>query len=953
MWHEHGGASSIFNSGGSGHGHGSTSPTSGTNDASYALSPKRAKPKKHHSKINSMKSKRSTINYLQNSALQHASNLRKAQNSQAQNVPQNHKPFQKHRPAQIITNPDRAFHSSSLESAIQKVAAFKKRRAPIRLNPMESLVSQPQPQSDPKDVGIGTKIRGLSLAKQTAKKKVSEFRVKRSEVQTPEVMGYMKKMWEDEGGLKFYEHEHEHENNGGGNFNSDNISVETVQANNILDSWVRSFELEQDSYDSISVFAEVRLKEALASTEELISWGDRKNSWDDKHSQGPSPIRAALCCDLLRKISTMFGRYKPVMETLTSELLLCIYEDYPSVISGGTHVDARTLFRCSPYFTSLKNCKLHRDELMDELQVYNDGVDLRKALVKCSVGVKTMFNDARRAIRDMIFKVWAAYVRGRTKKAKKLKLRVQLNVWFKMWKGRYLRWKEHGYFYDSESDNESVVSDLEMVGQEDQRGSMRGMMAMRVNGMKAIAEDADSSYEKLKERMQQANSPAMSHTSGSSDGTRSPSPTQTLNQHSYNKHKTAMGKFKSIGRKTLMIKNASGALPPKNGGHGHRTLKIIKELTEASGRIIMQCERRRCHVELTSISCQTDPVTITDLGEASASAGAGAASNSKEAPNTPKDNQASLKSVLGGKKEKPMSVENAMTLVPSIYEQYLTMLANPGPDTIGKHLNMVTFTKNSLIRKYGLKNVAMKQFRALGALLQTKKALKISRLRVFASLYGLPTVHGGEALPYSVEYVDFFFKNILEHTFLDPKHCNAILAAKGRSDLDKDQLIDRMEMIFPHFQKKDGFKFMMLEQKVDGMTANVVKGIDMVDADDVVEVMIPFWKQEDLLSLLTWKKNRAFRNFQQSIRARRRRLKKEHDMEHRLEDKFVERFGDADFYVESQEELDEFCQSIGVFAGKHTMEEMLKHMKEFEKRREKGVLKKGTAEKSDGSHIGM
>jgi hypothetical protein len=58
-----------------------------------------------------------------------------------------------------------------------------------------------------------------------------------------------------------------------------------------------------------------------------------------------------------------------------------------------------------------------------------------------------------------------------------------------------------------------------------------------------------------------------------------------------------------------------------------------------------------------------------------------------------------------------MSIENAMTLVPSIYMEYLTMLANPGPDTIGKHLNMVTFTKNSLIRKYGLKNVAMKQFR--------------------------------------------------------------------------------------------------------------------------------------------------------------------------------------------------------------------------------------------------
>ena len=145
--------------------------------------------------------------------------------------------------------------------------------------------------------------------------------------------------------------------------------------------------------------------------------------------------------------------------------------------------------------------------------------------------------------------------------------------------------------------------------------------------------------------------------------------------------------------------------------------------------------------------------------------------------------QASLKSVLGGKKEKAMSLDNAMTLIPSIYEQYLTMLENPGPDTVGKHLNLVTFTKNALIRKYGLKNVAMKQFRAFAATLQTKKALNISRLRTFASLYGLPTSHGSAAKPYDPDYVDFFFKNMLCNVFLDPKHCNAVLAAKGRLEV--------------------------------------------------------------------------------------------------------------------------------------------------------------------------
>ena len=78
---------------------------------------------------------------------------------------------------------------------------------------------------------------------------------------------------------------------------------------------------------------------------------------------------------MLRKIGTMFGRYKGVMDTLTSELLRCIYEDYGAVIDGGQHVDARVLYRCSPYFDSLKNCKDHRDELIDEVRNYEEQID--------------------------------------------------------------------------------------------------------------------------------------------------------------------------------------------------------------------------------------------------------------------------------------------------------------------------------------------------------------------------------------------------------------------------------------------------------------------------------------------------------------------------------------------------------------------------------------------------
>ena len=289
----------------------------------------------------------------------------------------------------------------------------------------------------------------------------------------------------------------------------------------------------------------------------------------------------------------------------------------------------------------------------------------------------------------------------------------------------------------------------------------------------------------------------------------------------------------------------------------------------------MHCERRRNHVDLVNAACQTDPVIFGEVKPAAG--GEEEETERKEDASLPKE--PSLKSVLGGKKEKPMSVDNAMLLVPSIYEQYMTMLENPGPDTEGKHLNLVTFTKNALIRKYGLKNVAMKQFRAFAACLQSKKALKLSRLRTFASLYGLPTAHGAEGKAYDVSYVDFFFKQLLCNVFLGAKHCNAILAAKGRSDIDKDKFIEkRMEEIFPNFLRKDGFKYMVLERSIEDSTSRVVKGIDMVDADDLIEKLVPHWMQETLLRKMTWQTMRCIRNFQQKcLHAMRKRREMETD----------------------------------------------------------------------------
>lgn len=189
----------------------------------------------------------------------------------------------------------------------------------------------------------------------------------------------------------------------------------------------------------------------------------------------------------------------------------------------------------------------------------------------------------------------------------------------------------------------------------------------------------------------------------------------------------------------------------------------------------------------------------------------------------------------------------------------------------------------------------MKQYRALAALITSKKGLEHPRIRVFATLYGLSSHAGEEGQGYKAEYVDFFFQQILPNVFASAKQVNAILGAKGHSDIDLDKFLKRMENIFPNFLKKDGFKYMVLEDKIEKKMSRKTKGIEMVDADDVIECLINHWQQEIILcsDRISWDTMRLLKNFQQRAKAILRQRKAEHEAEHKLEEKWTAMYGDV------------------------------------------------------------
>ena len=194
--------------------------------------------------------------------------------------------------------------------------------------------------------------------------------------------------------------------------------------------------------------------------------------------QDQSEIRAAICCDLLKKTSRMFGRYESLMETLTDELLKNVYADYDSVLRDCAEQNARVYYECTPFFTIAKNLSAENEDLSDELEMYNEGVNVRKALVKCSVGVRTLFNDNKRLIRDMIFRIWRQYCVSRNRKMKRLRNRVCIEPWFHIWVKRHERYHNQGYFYDTDSD-----SDIEVGGDNYDGGELLGgwLRLRRVN----------------------------------------------------------------------------------------------------------------------------------------------------------------------------------------------------------------------------------------------------------------------------------------------------------------------------------------------------------------------------------------------------------------------------------------------------------------------------------------
>ena len=205
----------------------------------------------------------------------------------------------------------------------------------------------------------------------------------------------------------------------------------------VVRDWSRSFHREESSFESVSVFLETRLREALVQTSAA-------------GMAAPNRARAAMVCDLLLKVPRLFGRYAPLVRNLVSEVLRCVYDDFESLeakviskrlskkseeedgfLEALDSIDAQTLFGETAYFDMAFAFRKRAAMLQAELKESSEGAGLVKIFRE-----RFLLWDGRNLLlRCILFFGWRKYTRTMVTGRLRLK-RMRLQYWYdRFWEG--------------------------------------------------------------------------------------------------------------------------------------------------------------------------------------------------------------------------------------------------------------------------------------------------------------------------------------------------------------------------------------------------------------------------------------------------------------------------------------------------------------------------------------
>ena len=112
-----------------------------------------------------------------------------------------------------------------------------------------------------------------------------------------------------------------------------------------LTEWHLSLQNEAQSFNSLAIYGELRLREAL-----LL-----ETDPNDFYSNAPHTVVAALAGDLLLKLTTLYRRFGSFTQLLATTTLRCVFSDYertilPDMEANGGKTTAAVLDGATPWF---------------------------------------------------------------------------------------------------------------------------------------------------------------------------------------------------------------------------------------------------------------------------------------------------------------------------------------------------------------------------------------------------------------------------------------------------------------------------------------------------------------------------------------------------------------------------------------------------------------------------
>ena len=208
---------------------------------------------------------------------------------------------------------------------------------------------------------------------------------------------------------------------------------------------LESFENEDKDFISLALYSEIKLREAFAGT----------------RGQGiPNVRRTAICCHLLHKLNSQFGRYQDLHMVILVELMRSIYLHFDSRIDRSKHVIEKQKLMGSPGEAQEKKVDVWSVasiiestpffELIDGLQA--EVRKQRKSLRKLEQirDEAELQAEKRNKVFLMAIKSWQNQILLRmfenwkagtqmAKRQRSMLLRRRKQIWFKAWK----RWLEN------------------------------------------------------------------------------------------------------------------------------------------------------------------------------------------------------------------------------------------------------------------------------------------------------------------------------------------------------------------------------------------------------------------------------------------------------------------------------------------------------------------------------